>query len=210
MTFGEEIFSDLENNKYLQELYDNILRNYYERLFKLPKSSKININIINALKFADLLTKSFGTRNSEQHKILAQEIVALLCYLYQENKCIKYYTGSVLSNAGNYHGITMLTHQFKELTLFDLLYPKFNMDYLSIPANLEYKFFPTQKIVYDSFNKKNFFSYSAPTSMGKSFVIRMLVKKQIIDGRQLNYVIVIPTKALISEVSKKIIRPIVK
>lgn len=41
--------------------------------------------------------------------------------------------------------------------------------------------------------------------MGKSFVLRMFIKKQILDGAQQNFAILIPTKALINEVSSKII-----
>ena len=41
--------------------------------------------------------------------------------------------------------------------------------------------------------------------MGKSFIIRMFIKKQILDGEKKNYAILIPTKALINEVSSKII-----
>lgn len=56
------------------------------------------------------------------------------------------------------------------------------MDYLTIPADPEYRFFPSQKAVYDNFNRQ-YFSYSAPTSMGKSFMMRMFIKKQVMDGK---------------------------
>lgn len=49
------------------------------------------------------------------------------------------------------------------------------------------------------------FSYSAPTSMGKSFIMRMFVKDEIMHGAQKNYALIVPTKALINEVRVKVI-----
>lgn len=205
VTLGEEIFSDIDNNEYLNELYDNILHSYSEHLFKLTNIKDRDINIEDALRFADLLSKSIGTRNSDKHKIWAQEIVALLNFLYPQNEQIKYYMGSVLSNTSNYRGMDMITPDYKETSLLDRLYSEYNMEYLSIPADTDFKFFPSQKAVYDNFNKK-YFSYSAPTSMGKSFMMRMFIKKQVMDGLKYNFAIVVPTKALINEVSSKIIK----
>ena len=205
VTLGEEIFSEIEANEYLNELYENILHNYSQRLFRLPNICDAEVDVDHALRFADLLSKSVGTRNSDKHKIWAQEIVALLHYIYPEDARITYYMGSVLSNTSNYRGMSMITPGFKETTLFDRLYSEFNMDYLTIPADPEYRFFPSQKAVYDNFNRQ-YFSYSAPTSMGKSFMMRMFIKKQVMDGKKHNYAIIVPTKALINEVSSKIIQ----
>lgn len=205
VTLGEEIFSEIEADEYLNELYENILHNYSQRLFQLPNICDAEVDVDHALRFADLLSKSVGTRNSDKHKIWAQEIAALLHYIYPEDARITYYMGSVLSNTSNYRGMSMITPDFKETTLFDQLYSEFNMDYLTIPADPEYRFFPSQKAVYDNFDRQ-YFSYSAPTSMGKSFMMRMFIKKQVMDGKKHNYAIIVPTKALINEVSSKIIQ----
>ena len=82
VTLGEEIFSEIEANEYLNELYENILHNYSQRLFRLPNICDAEVDVDHALRFADLLSKSVGTRNSDKHKIWAQEIVALLHYIY--------------------------------------------------------------------------------------------------------------------------------
>jgi replicative superfamily II helicase len=41
--------------------------------------------------------------------------------------------------------------------------------------------------------------------MGKSFIMRMFIKKKIMDGKAANFVLLVPTKALINEVSNSII-----
>lgn len=45
----------------------------------------------------------------------------------------------------------------------------------------------------------NFLSYSAPTSMGKSFIMHMFIKEQIMNGVKMNFARIVPTKALINE-----------
>lgn len=202
VTLGEEIFSDIEDNEYLNEIYENILFNYSIRLFKLSNQQDKVVCMEHALQFADLLSKSVGTRNADKHKIWAQEIVALLHFIYPENKRVDYYMGSVLSNAGNYRGMSMMTPDFKAASIMDRLYGEYNMDYLTIPADPAAHFFPSQKKVYDNFDR-DYFSYSAPTSMGKSFMMRMFIKRQVMDGKKMNFAIIVPTKALINEVSNK-------
>jgi hypothetical protein len=41
--------------------------------------------------------------------------------------------------------------------------------------------------------------------MGKSFIMRMFIKKQIMDSKQKNFAILVPTKALINEVSSRMV-----
>lgn len=204
ITLGEEIFRELDNNSYLHELYENILFNYSCRLFKLPNFIDREINIDDALRFADLLSKSTGTQQSDNHKLWGQEIVALLNYIYPQDEKIKFFMGSVLSSAGNYRGLSLMLPTYKEVSLFDRIYSEYHMKYLSIPAEPEERFFPAQKMVYDKLTEKCF-SYSAPTSMGKSFMMRMFIKKQVMEGVNQNFALVVPTKALINEVSSKLI-----
>ena len=59
-------------------------------------------------------------------------------------------------------------------------------------------------IVYRGMDKK-FFSYSGPTSMGKSFVVQTFIQEQIKNGSTENFAILVPTKALINEVRSNLI-----
>ena len=55
--------------------------------------------------------------------------------------------------------------------------------------------------MFDGFENKQF-SFSAPTSLGKSFVMQMFIKNKVTGGEKKNYAIIVPSRALISEVSK--------
>ena len=204
VTFGEHLFSKIDNNAYLQKLYHNILINYSKKLFNLDEMEKVPVDIGHALTFADVLSKSCGTNLSDIHKTRAQEMVALLYDMYPQNEQIKYYLGSVLANTGNFLGMKRLTPEFENASLLEKMFMHFNMDYLSVPSEEGSCFFPAQKEIYDSLSR-SYFSYSAPTSMGKSFMMRTFIKQQIMNGTKKNFALLIPTKALINEVTSELI-----
>lgn len=66
------------------------------------------------------------------------------------------------------------------------------------------KFLAAQKKVYQRL-KDEYFSYSGPTSMGKSFIMRKFIKAQVQTGVKNNYALLVPTKALINEMRSQTI-----
>ena len=57
-TIGAVLFDGIEDNPYLNELYDAILYNYGRHLFKLTNLPEKEINVPAALRFADILSFS--------------------------------------------------------------------------------------------------------------------------------------------------------
>jgi len=206
-TLGEELYKDIETDEYLNEIYDNLLYNYSLRLLHLSDAKKMEdkpVVLEHALRFADILSNSIGTKNADFHKTWAQEIIAMLGAIYPDNEDVKYYMGSVLSKASNYRGRHFLVPDYEEKTLLERLYLEYDMDFLALPTDPEERFFPAQKIAYESFGKQ-YFSYSAPTSMGKSFLMRVFIEQQIRKDVKKNFAIIVPTKALINEISSRLI-----
>src|SRR3712207_783554 len=126
-TLGQAIYRDIDKNPYLNELYEDILYNYSLTLFKMFNFAYKEVNIRDSLRFADLLSKSVDLNNADKHKIWAQEIVALLNFLYPQNEEIKYFMGSVLSNTGNYRGLSIKTPTYSSSNLFEMLYRGFHV-----------------------------------------------------------------------------------
>ena len=204
-TLGEAIFVDIESNAYLNELHEKILYNYALRLFQLEsKKQPKDYNLKDALRFADLLSKSTHPTKSDVHKMWAQEIIILLNEINEENPLVKLYAGSVFSSTGNHQGLQLINSEYQNINTFEKIFAQFRSDYLTIPAAPEMKFFSAQKEAYDHLSDPCF-SYSGPTSMGKSFIMRMFVKDEILRGAQKNYALIVPTKALINEVRSKVI-----
>lgn len=204
-TIGKQFFTDLENNEYLKELYNQLLIDYSYSLFNPSKMATSSVNIDDCLRFADLLSKSVGSEYTEKHKTLSQEIVSLLLALYPDDKKIKTVATSVLTNVGNYKGINIIDADLSNFPYLDKLFIEFDKKTLSIPYQKDMYFFRPQKYIYDHFDNKAF-SYSGPTSMGKSLLMRMFIKDKIATDTKGNFAILIPTKALISEISSDIIQ----
>jgi len=201
LTLGEEIFADIESNEYLQEIFSNITYNYTLKLFDGINKTPKEININDALRFADLLSKS---TYKEEHRELAQQIIAILYFLYPNDKKIDLFAHSILQVIGNYRGLELLQGEQNNISFFDEVYSKFDKKYLAIPYQEGMYFFHPQKAIYDRLNEESF-SYSGPTSLGKSFLLRTFIKDKIINGYTGNFVILVPTKALISEITKSVI-----
>lgn len=206
-TIGAAIYENIENNEYLNEIYDNILYNYGLKLFRLEDLQPRDFDAKDALRFADILSKSIDPEKSEIHKLWGQEIASLVSVLVPHDNEIEYYLGSVLTNVGNYRGVSLLDKQSKKeylsAELFERLFTNYSKQYFRIPASPNNYFFKAQKEIYDKFEEP-YFSYSAPTSLGKSYVMRMFIKDRISNAEPFNYAVIVPTKALINEVTKNL------
>lgn len=121
--------------------------------------------------------------------------------MYPEDSLVDYYAGAVLASTGNFLGLRNIESKYREPNAMDRLFSMLSDIYLAVPAENEKRFFQAQKNVYDHLGDECF-SYSAPTSMGKSFVMRMFIKAQVASGAKMN----VPTKALINEVRSEIIK----
>ena len=208
VTFGERLFSKIDDNAYLNELYHDILRNYSIRLFHLNGIEEKSIDIMDALTFADILSKSTGTSLADIHKTRAQEMAALLYEMSGEQseyrQEIEYTLGSVLENTGNYLGLKKYVPNYRDASVLGRMFTQFNMQYLMVPGEKDDRFFPAQKEIYENFSQ-HYVSYSAPTSMGKSYMMRVFIKYEIEHDREENFAILLPTKALINEVTSELI-----
>lgn len=198
-TLGDAIFADIDQDPYLIELYANILHNHSLIIFKNGSERKA-VDIEAALRFADLLSRS----KQDKHKSWAQEIVALLQATEPGNEIIEHYLGLVLTNIGNYRGMEHTKKVYRSRNLLDGFYTEFSKELMAVPAEPDKTFFRSQKAVYDRFSEQ-YFSFSGPTSMGKSFIMRMFIKEQIMKNKQFNFCLLVPSKALINEVQHKII-----
>jgi len=209
MNLGYSIYFGLESNAYLNKIYNAILDNHAISLLGLSLNP-VAINIDAALQFADVLSKSNhpNPKIAESHKVWGQEIVAVLYEedltkpLEKRNPAIRTYLSSVLSSVGNYHGMHIKGLDHRNESVLDLSYSTFSKDVLRvpyIPKNEEEKFFfHSQRQAIERFNDP-YFSFSGPTSMGKSLVMQTFIKEQVHSGKKANLAIIVPTKALINE-----------
>jgi hypothetical protein len=203
-TLAEALYRNIDKDNYLTEIYGDLLYNYSIQLFHTDRRPR-DIPVKDALQFADLLSKSAHTPTVDRDRLWGQEIAILLRLLYPEDESVKYYLGSVLSAVGNYRGLRAKTVEgFESEDLLDQIFYEYDKEEHRIPGKVDEYFFNDQMLVYNSMKEK-FFSYSGPTSMGKSFVVQTYIQQQIENGSTENFAILVPTKALINEVRSNLI-----
>lgn len=199
-TLGDFLFKDIEKNEYLNELYSQLLQCYARKLLDISPLEGLPAKDINAsLRFADILSKSTDAKKAPHHKMWAQEIITILLFLYPEDQRTKYYAGSILENCGNTIGKALVKSPFLEPTLSEQVYAIAKRSLLQVPAEHDKVFLAQQKEIYDKMGA-GAFSYAAPTSLGKSFVMQMYIKEQLQHDAKLNFALIVPSKALITEV----------
>ena len=134
------------------------------------------LDLEDLLQFADLLAESVNVENSEQHHSIAQEIVTLLCTIEPNNPVIRNAAGSVLSRVHNYLGLNRAVPDYREFSFLERAALEYEKDYLRIPSESDKFFLDSQKTVFDHISADSFFSYSGPTSRGKSSVMRTFIR----------------------------------
>ena len=111
---GDAIFGSIDDNDFLNVLYDNMLYNYAILKLHLEGFQQARqVDVEAALRFADLLSKSTHPTKSDDHKMWAQAIITLLLELEPENEDVAYYAGSVLSSIGNFRGTEIAKTVYK-------------------------------------------------------------------------------------------------
>lgn len=110
----------------------------------------------------------------------------ILCYIKIFNpELFKLYEHQILKFMGLH---------FKDLGTESLLEVVFGMYQRHIEDEYNIKYTPVQSKIVDETHSNKYFSFSAPTSTGKSFVFRKLIEESDKD-----VVIVVPSRALINE-----------
>lgn len=202
INLGQLVFNDLEHNPYLNKIYNTLLTHYSEKVI-FGSTETPNIELSDALRFADLLSKSTSDTKKDYQKQLGQELITLINELYPNNDVIKQFLGSVLVSNGNYPSVKMNLKTYKNYDDIENIIDTINMNDHLIPGTNNEFFSVNQKEVFNHFEDDSF-SYSGPTSMGKSFLIRHFIREKVKNHSSSNFVFIVPTNALINELSTSI------
>lgn len=201
-TLGYYLLENIENDGFLQRKYKELLIAYSKSLFS-NNHEKYTDEYKTLLRYADLLSLS----NNERHQNLAQQIVILLSSLFPDESEIDFLKRNVYTNVSNFVSANILTRESELFTKFDILRDvetEVHKIGNSIPDTNK-QFFDTQRLAFQGIANNQFYSFSAPTSMGKTFVITNFIRDKIKSGSKENFVIIVPTRALLSEIANKMI-----
>lgn len=196
ISLRDAIAEDLRRNEYLKKLHQQLLRSY--ALYLFGKQPDLSIKEIqDLLIFSDHMSKTTDI-SLEQ---LSLEIVITLNKMYPDSHSIKFYKNRVFEELGNFSRPSNEEFKLEKSvnSLTESVRKKDEQASRKLPTGKGY-FIGEQKGLYDSLSYK-LNSFSAPTSMGKSFLMKMFIEEKVKSFARLNFVYLVPTKALISEVT---------
>lgn len=204
----ENIFNDKSFNDVIEQLTFNQFiadQNHDEHI-------KINFPLIKrSIWIASILAKS----DNENHCRKVQLFAMLSHLAYKDNQDIERATFLLLARIGN------LTASRHLPNYGNLYHPNPNEQDESFDALLDLELaietsdktlfegdFPIiltrfQKDLWQKLNSNSNLSISAPTSAGKSFIIKQFIKNNQSPERQGNYIYIVPSRALINQVSEE-------
>ncbi|EQA60623.1 DEAD/DEAH box helicase [Leptospira alexanderi] len=199
----------------IDKLTEDILQDeYFWQLFK--KASKMlahnlfhdNINdnyfsqkdLCDLLRYADILSNS----NKPQARNKSYQIIATLNEYYRNDPKYRTVSHAVFAKLGNFPGINYLSVSDKnksELPFDRDIEKKIKEKKQEIPNSDGLIFTDVQFDLFEKLSNSDYFSFSGPTSMGKSFIIKSMIRKIISSDKKSNIILMVPTRALIAQFS---------
>ncbi|MBK2266885.1 DEAD/DEAH box helicase [Francisella philomiragia] len=166
-------------------------------------------DILNLIQIASIYALSID----EKKQIFAYEIVTkLFINFYEEYPNLYSISYCILSRLGNFPNRDLLkklkpTEEYRSQNfLFDLeILARENENKLSLSDEC-LLLTDFQKQFFDVLTTSDFYSVSAPTSAGKSFILSLSIIKRLLNNDKEVIVLVVPTRALIKELSESIIK----
>ena len=151
------------------------------------------------LRFADILSNSKNPKARNK----AYQLITLLNEDYKTNPYYQTFSHSVLAKLGNFPGIEFLKNENNNSELpFDRELEKKVKEFIqAVPDTENLIFTDSQFELYKKISGSKHFSFSGPTSMGKSFIIKSFIRKVVGNKPPENIVIMVPTRALINQFS---------
>ena len=211
MNIIDEMANEALQDDYFLSLFHKAEKLYWNHL--LDQNSQ---NVVlskkeydDVLTFADILSLS----SVAEHRNLAIKIISCLRHLYKDDAKYQYYSQGIMIRLGNFPGYNLLSSDNDSANAFSLpidisiekeLKERINKDMYSDKI-----FTDEQYYMLDALLDKNHFSFSGPTSFGKTFILTSFIKNLMMNNKRgLNIAFLVPTRALVSQILKKL-KPVV-
>lgn len=197
----ERLANDVLQDEYFITLNNKAAKLLANNLFlENGRSTKLTEKELNdTLRFADILSNSKNPKARNK----AYQLITLLNEDYKANPYYQTFSHSVLAKLGNFPGIEFLKNEnnSSELPFERELEKKVKEFIQAVPYTEDLIFTDSQFELYKKISGSKHFSFSGPTSMGKSFIIKSFIRKVVGNKPPENIVIMVPTRALINQFS---------
>ncbi|WP_165765495.1 DEAD/DEAH box helicase [Corynebacterium hadale] len=170
--------------------------------------------LMSGMRFADILSYS----SNQDHRNSAYHLVALFQELKEQEQIgketiptVDAYSSAILAALGNFPGLNTLEKTVKEVHYAlpaDRTVARSVKESIQRTADGKYIFTDAQFKAASNARRTDFFSFSGPTSLGKSFIIKDLIKTVVSPDSFVNrsVVFLVPTNALVSQTTRDLRR----
>lgn len=189
ISLAKYVFDEISASPYFEKISNKLIQSYSSNLIDNKKEFILTDREKNDLfRFIDLLSNS----EIQEARMKAYHLISLLDIFMNQDEKFIIYASAVYSKLGLY----ALNFESEKLPFdrkIELISKKFNqtVDEDFVLTDVQYE-------IYNKMVKSPHFSFSGPTSLGKSFIIRRYIKSIIRESRS-NIVIVVPSRALINQ-----------
>ena len=196
----EEISKAVNESSYFQRIFKKCMEFSYSETLGLDSETShyTDKEYRDLLRFADLLSLATDSE-SRNH---AFKIITYLNSHYKNDPYYRTISKSVFYNLGNFPAVNYLTQtddNQAELPFDRMLQVEAKKIIQEVPDAEGLYFTDTQYCLYSGLSVAREFSFSGPTSMGKSFIIKAFIRRIINNKPPENLVIMVPTRALINQ-----------
>ncbi len=205
MKYIDELAKQALEDKYLHELFFKIEQIQAETFFQIETQKLDEKELYDLLRFADILSRS----EIDEAKNKAYKIISLLFEKYSDNALLQTFANSIMIKLGNFPALGFIEKfsNAQSKLPYEVLYEKSLKEVFQKISHSEFIFTDSQYRIFEALKNSNHFSFSGPTSLGKSFIINAFIRHLITEHRGTdNLVILVPSRALINQTVNRLKR----
>lgn len=188
----ERLAKDAFKSDYYNTLYKKVVRCFCMGIFSYSELELSSKELRDILRFADI----FSNSQEEKMRNISYKIVSFLYDKYENNSVYNMYCNAILKRLDNFPALKRIGGS--ELPVEREIQHLIHKDILKSPVGENF-FLPSQYNIYQHMKKDQSLSFSGPTSMGKSFIIKQFIISKIKQNIKNNFCIIVPTRALIKQ-----------
>lgn len=203
MKYIDELAHQALKDKYLHELFFKIEQIQAENFFQTKSQEVDEKEFFDLLRFADILSRS----EVDEAKNKAYKIISMLFDRYRNDAVFQTFANSILVKLGNFPALSFIEKfsNTESKLPYEVLYEKSLKEVFQEIPHSKFTFTDSQYHIFEALKNSNHFSFSGPTSLGKSFIINAFIRHLITEHRGTdNLVILVPSRALINQTVNKL------
>lgn len=193
-----KLSQDALEDGYLNELIFKLTEINFKTIFKESDVEVLTqLEISHLYRFADIMSCS----EESEFRNISLKIVSLMYEKSKEDEQYNKFALAVLTKLGSFYSIQQFLNQKFNFNLPTErnIESQIKKEIQIVPFNEKYIFTDTQYELFKNISNAKMFSFSAPTSMGKSFILKSFLHKVMQNKPPENIIIMVPTRALINQ-----------